>query len=237
MKKTASSHFPAAPTQCVDTSTRQSESPIAQGGSAQTVRSDRGSSNRLFRAQAPIRRSEDIVLASTARELADPAVWRRPHFKCQSTVASNPALPMALQDGSSLNIAGSIAHGSTMRVFRASNGGSLSDRGCLLTHPLQSDASLLGKIAPGVFSEGTTQNDPALSPHFIPTPASIALDGCSLSRGDGGLDFFNQNRNIELLGVINFPFPNLEPSTYVVDLGAIELRDLGPVFKDGFEGT
>ncbi len=159
-----------------------------------------------------------------------------PHFMRQSTVVANPVLQMALLDGASLNIAGSITHGSTMRVFRAANGGSLTHRGCLLTHPLQSDASLLEEIAPGVFSEGTTQNDPALSPRFIPTPASRALDGCSLSRGGGGLDFSNQNRNIELLGVVNFPFPNLEPGSYFVDLGAIELRDLGPIFKDGFEG-
>lgn len=143
-------------------------------------------------------------------------------------MASKPVQWRALLDGSSLNIAGSIAYGSTMRVFRAANGGSLTHRGCLLTHPLQSDASLLEEIAPGVFSEGTTQNDPALSPRFIPTPTSRALDGCSLSRGgSGGLDFFNQNRNVELLGVINYPFPNLEPGTYFVDLGAIELRDPG----------
>lgn len=159
-----------------------------------------------------------------------------PHFMRQSTVVANSVLQMALLDGNSLNIAGSIAHGSTMRVFRAANGGNLTHRGCLLTHSLQSDASLVEEISPAVFTEGTTQNNPALSPNFVPTPASIALDGCSTGRGGGGLDFFSQNRNIELLGVINFPFPNLEPGSYFVGLGAIELRDLGPIFKDGFEG-
>lgn len=159
-----------------------------------------------------------------------------PHFMRQSTVVANPVLQMALLDGTSLDIAGSIAHGSTMRVFRAANGGSLSHRGCLLIHPLQSDASLLEEIAPGFFTEGTFQNDPALTPSFVPTASSRALDGCSTARGGGGLDFYNQPRNIELLGVVNFPFPNLEPGSYFVDLGAIELRDLGPIFKDGFEG-
>lgn len=158
-----------------------------------------------------------------------------PHFMLQSTVVANPVLQMALIDGASLNIAGSIAHGSTMRVFRAANGGSLTHRGCLLTHPQQSNQSLLEEIAPGFFTEGTFQNDPALSPSFVPTPSSRALDGCSTARGGGGLDFFNRTRNIEVLGVINFPFPNLEPGSYFVDLGAIELRDLGPIFKDGFE--
>lgn len=158
-----------------------------------------------------------------------------PHFMRQSTVVANPVLQMALLDGTSLDIAGSIAHGSTMRVFRAANGGSLTHRGCLLIHPLQSDASLLEEIAPGFFTEGTFQNDPALTPSFVPTASSRALDGCSTARGGGGLDFNNQPRNIELLGVINFPFPNLEPGSYFVDLGAIELRDLGPIFKDGFE--
>lgn len=159
-----------------------------------------------------------------------------PHFMRQSTVVANPVLQMALLDGTSLDVAGSIAHGSTMRVFRAANGGSLTHRGCLLIHPLQSDQSLLEEIAPGFFTEGTFQNDPALSRSFVPTASSRALDGCSTARGGGGLDFNNQPRNIELLGVINFPFPNLEPGSYFVDLGAIELRDLGPIFKDGFEG-
>ncbi len=68
----------------------------------------------------------------------------------------------------------------------------------------------------------------------IPTPASRNSNSCSTARG-GGLDCFNQNRKVELLGVINFPFPNLEPGTCFVDLGAIELRDLGPIFKDEFE--
>jgi hypothetical protein len=37
-------------------------------------------------------------------------------------------------------------------------------------------------------------------------------------------------------GTIDFPFLILEPGTYFVDLGAIELRDLGPIFTDALEG-
>ncbi|SDD34434.1 hypothetical protein [Aquimonas voraii] len=151
-----------------------------------------------------------------------------------STVVANPLLQMALLDGASLDIAGSIAHGSSMRVFRAANGGSLSHRGCLLIHPLQSDQSLLKEIAPGCFTEGTFQNDPTLNRSFVPSASSRALDGCSTARG-GSLDFNNQPRNIELLGVINFPFPNLEPGSYFVDLGAIELRHTRQVSEDRFE--
>ena len=79
--------------------------------------------------------------------------------------------------GTSLNITGSIAQGSTMRVYRAANGGSLTHRGCLRIHPLQSAPSLLEEIAPAFFAQGRFENDSALSPSFVPTASSRALDG------------------------------------------------------------
>ncbi|SDD35419.1 hypothetical protein [Aquimonas voraii] len=158
-----------------------------------------------------------------------------PHFLRHATVVANPLLQMALLDGTSLDIAGSIVHGSSMRVFRAANGGSLTHRGCLLIHPAQSDATLLEEVSPGFFTEGVFQSDPALGPDFTPTPASRAIDACSGSRGGGGFDYRLGSRDIDVPAVVNYPFPALEPGAFVADLGAIELRDLGPIFKNGFE--
>ena len=158
-----------------------------------------------------------------------------PHFLRHATVVANPVLQMALIDGTSLDIAGSIAHGSTMRVFRAANGGSLTHRGCLLIHPAQSDATLLEEVSPGFFTEGVFQSDPALGPDFTPTLTSRAIDACSSSRGGGGFDYRLGGRDIDVPAVVNYPFPALEPGAFVADLGAIELRDLGPIFKNGFE--
>lgn len=157
------------------------------------------------------------------------------HLVRHSTLIGNTAPQMALVDGGSLDVAGSIVHGASMRVFRAANGGSLVHRGCLLIHPAQSDASLLEEIAPGFFAEGVFQSDPQLGPDFTPGPASNAIDGCSTARAGGGLDFYSQPRGTDVPGVVNFPFAASIPGSYVNDLGAVERLNQGPIFSDGFE--
>jgi len=165
-----------------------------------------------------------------------------PHYVLRSTLISNDAPQMALIDNASLNVAGSILHDPSMRVFRATNGGILVHRGCLLIHPLQSDASLLEEIAPGFFSEGTYQADPQLGQDFTPSSISRAIDGCSSERAGGELDLYNQPRRTDIPGVVNFPFAAQIPGSYVHDLGAVErslvrriqvpgLRDLTPRFN------
>jgi predicted outer membrane repeat protein len=158
-----------------------------------------------------------------------------PHFLRRSTLIGNGAPQMALVDGANLDIAGSIVHDASMRVFRAANGGSLVHRGCLLIHPAQSDASLLEEIAPGFFSEGVFQSDPQLGADFMPSQGSNAIDGCSSARAGGGPDLYNQPRGTDVPGVVNFPFAGSIPGSYVNDLGAIERQNQGPIFSDGFE--
>lgn len=162
-----------------------------------------------------------------------------PHLLQHSTVLDNAVHRVARVQASELRAAGSAvwqpAVGSTQRLVELVLGGSLTHRGCLLFSPFDSTVPF-ETIEDGIETQGTPANSDGLrlEADYRPRLDSRAIDGCSSSRAEAGLDFYGQPRGFDVPGVVNFIWDTEIPDAYVNDLGAVELRSLD-LFKDGFE--
>jgi predicted outer membrane repeat protein len=162
-----------------------------------------------------------------------------PHLLQHSTVLDNAVHRVARVQSSELRAAGSAvwqpAVGSDQRLLELGPGGSLTHRGCLLFSPFDSTVPF-ETIEEDIDTQGTSANSDGLrlEADYRPRLDSRAVDGCSSSRADAGLDFYGQARGFDVPGVVNFVWHAEIPGDYVNDFGAVELRSL-ELFKDGFE--